>query len=183
MNVRLFVPLAVIASAPTLAASDVSDLQAQGIEFLASMTSTRFDAINMTTQPLLLRFRAPSTGASSTVVIPGLAGVEYHFAAGAADGLTLELTSVVDGLTRTTHALPLNALSDPNRDAMWVHRHDGELHAFAQVGTAFEQIGQGAQGGTETVCVPALHVPEQSIIDMQPPSGLPKKLESWVPPA
>lgn len=182
MNVRLIVPLVFFASAPTLAASDVSDLQAQGIEFLASMTPTRFDAINMTTQPLLLRFRAPVTGASSTVVIPGLAGVEYHFPEGSANGLTLELTSVVDGSTRTTQALPLDALTDPHRDAMWVHRHGGQLHAFAQVGTAFEPIGQGSQGGTENACMPTLHVPEQSIIDMQPPSGLPKKLEPWLPP-
>ena len=181
MQLRHLVPVVVIACSAELAASDVGDFQAQGIEFLARVSPTEFDALNPTTQPVLLRFTSPDTGATATTIVPGLAEVQFQFPAGSASTLLLEVTSVVDGVATTTAAVALSALEDPTVDAMWVQRLDSDLHSFAQLGESFESIDPTTSGGTECSSSGS-HVPEVSPI-LLPPPELPKKIEPWVPPA
>lgn len=182
MKRRLLVAFAVLAPLVRLPATNTDDFHAAGIEFLARVSPTQFDALNPTAQTLLLTFRAPATGATASVLVPPLAEVEYQFPSGSASNLTLEVCAVVDGVPRTTAPVLLATLEPSTVDALWVYRHETVLHAFKQCGASFEALDPNALGGAACASSGTPHIPSVSPVDMTPPA-LPKTVTPWEPPS
>ncbi|MCK6447578.1 MAG: hypothetical protein L6Q99_14395 [Planctomycetes bacterium] len=181
MKRRLLAAFAVLATLVPSPATNTDDFHAAGIEFLARVSPSHFDALNPTTQTLLLTFRAPSSGAMASLLVPPLAEVEYQFPAGSASNLTLEVCAVVDGVPRTTSPVLLATLEPATVDALWVYRHVTVLHTFKQCGASFEPIDPGSFGGAACASSGSAHIPEVSPVDMTPPA-LPKTVSPWEPP-
>lgn len=182
MKSRFLIPLALIAASVEPSASEIAELQAGGIEFLAHLTPTEFQAINPSSQTLQLYFVSSATGASATLYLPPLAEVNYQFPSGSVRPLTLQVTTMAGGKPISTTPVLLSTIEWTTVDALWVRRQDDCLHSFIQTGGTFTPIDPGSNGGTQCSSSGSLHVPEMSLLQLSGPE-LPQSLEAWVPPA
>jgi hypothetical protein len=180
--------LALSALAPLPATSTLNG----NAELVMLVTPTRFAAVNPTASSQLLIFREIVGGARASVLVPPGGDVDYAFASGTLNALSLEVVSSIGSTLSTSGALSLEGLAASGFDDVWVHSYVTHSHAWgeilaqfwlvAPIDPAFDASAHSGCAEPESSTLPLFHIPGCTPLDA-PPTDLPPRLEKEPLPA